>query len=330
MSQTGDVWKHPTLRVTYVAQHPLKYLNMHLDKTPNEYVQWRFEKGEDKELLMKQSRVLSKEEEDQMNKEVTGKNGIKRRIESVVGRAKLKKSFQYEIKWVGMAEKHNSWIPRERLEEWGFSKILQNFDDRMAGKEANQGANIKELTSNRIQQHFEDFGLEPQFSTHGKIQGLSGGQKIKTILASAMWSNPHMIILDEPTNYLDRESLAALAEAIKEFEGGVVIISHNHDFTSALCTENWYMNAGELTIGGKTAAKDVVEDEVSEEALEETDLEGNSMLEDGHDIEASTNGPIGGGRVTSEKGKKLTRKQIKEQEYKEKRAELVRLGIVPE
>jgi elongation factor 3 len=60
---------------------------------------------------------------------------------------------------------------------------------------------------------------------------LSGGQKIKCILASATWANPHMLILDEPTNYLDRESLAALAAAINEFQGGVVIISHNHDFT---------------------------------------------------------------------------------------------------
>ena len=47
------------------------------------------------------------------------------------------------------------------------------------------------------------------------------------------------VILDEPTNYLDRESLGALADAIREFEGGVVIISHNNDFTTALCPETW-------------------------------------------------------------------------------------------
>jgi len=45
--------------------------------------------------------------------------------------------------------------------------------------------------------------------------------------------------LDEPTNYLDRESLGALADAIRDFEGGVVIISHNNDFTTALCPETW-------------------------------------------------------------------------------------------
>jgi len=324
--QVGDVWKHPTLRVAYVAQHPLKYLNMHLEKTPNQYVQWRFENGEDKELIMKQSRQLSKEEEDQMAKEIEGKNGQKRRIEAIVGRAKLKKSFQYEVKWTGMIEKHNTWFPRERLEEWGFSKLLQAFDDKTAGREGLSGFNVKELTQNSIQAHFEDFGLDPQFSTHGKIQSLSGGQKIKTILASATWANPHMLILDEPTNYLDRESLAALAQAIREFEGGVVIISHNHDFTDALCSEKWYMDAGVLTIGGKQAAAE--DDDAVDEAAESlpTDVT--------HDFDGKK-GPLGGGvkmvKVSSGDGKKkLTKKQIKEREYQEKRAELVRLGIMPE
>ena len=42
-----------------------------------------------------------------------------------------------------------------------------------------------------------------------------------------MWSQPHLLVLDEPTNYLDRESLGALAGAISEFGGGVIMISHN-------------------------------------------------------------------------------------------------------
>ena len=62
----------------------------------------------------------------------------------------------------------------------------------------------------------------------GSQQGVSaGGQKVKVVLAAATWMNPHMLVLDEPSNYLDRESLGALADAIKEFGGGVVMISHN-------------------------------------------------------------------------------------------------------
>jgi elongation factor 3 len=59
------------------------------------------------------------------------------------------------------------------------------------------------------------------------MRGLSGGQKVKVVIAAAMWQNPHMLILDEPTNYLDRDSLGALSNAIKEYGGGVVMISHS-------------------------------------------------------------------------------------------------------
>ena len=45
------------------------------------------------------------------------------------------------------------------------------------------------------------------------------------------------IMLDEPTNYLDRESLAALIGALKVFEGGVLIITHNRDFSESICKE---------------------------------------------------------------------------------------------
>ena len=50
---------------------------------------------------------------------------------------------------------------------------------------------------------------------------------MKVVLAAAMWLNPHILVLDEPTNYLDRDSLGALATAIREYGGGVVMISHN-------------------------------------------------------------------------------------------------------
>jgi elongation factor 3 len=63
------------------------------------------------------------------------------------------------------------------------------------------------------------------------MRGLSGGQKVKVVLGAATWRRPHIICLDEPTNYLDRESLAALISALKEFDGGVLIITHNQECT---------------------------------------------------------------------------------------------------
>ena len=82
------------------------------------------------------------------------------------------------------------------------------------------------------------------------MRGLSGGQKVKVVLGAATWRRPHIICLDEPTNYLDRESLAALIKALKEFEGGVLVITHNRDFSESLCTEVWAMRDGHLEASG--------------------------------------------------------------------------------
>ncbi len=78
---------------------------------------------------------------------------------------------------------------------------------------------------------------EREFGKHMRIGALSGGQKVKIVLAAALWNCPHMLILNEPTNYLDRDSLAALTGDIKDFDGGVVMITHNNQFCSALCIE---------------------------------------------------------------------------------------------
>lgn len=59
-----------------------------------------------------------------------------------------------------------------------------------------------------------------------------------------------LIVLDEPTNYLDRDSLGALSKALKEFEGGVVIISHNAEFTESLTSEVWSVVDGLMTPSG--------------------------------------------------------------------------------
>jgi elongation factor 3 len=65
-----------------------------------------------------------------------------------------------------------------------------------------------------------------------------------------MWMEPHVTILDEPTNFLDRDSLGALATAIKHYQGGVIIISHQREFYSALCPEVWSVVDGRCTVSG--------------------------------------------------------------------------------
>ena len=121
-------------------------------------------------------------------------------------------------------------------------------DERIAFEAS--GIATKKLTALNIQKHLDNFNLENQFGTYSKISALSGGQKVKVVLASAMWMEPHVLILDEPTNFLDRDSLGALAVAIKNYAGGVIIISHQREFYSALCPEVWSVVDGKVAVSG--------------------------------------------------------------------------------
>jgi elongation factor 3 len=118
------------------------------------------------------------------------------------------------------------------------------------------GVASKTLTTKDIEKHFADFGIDQEQANHTLIKSLSGGQKVKVVLAASLWQNPHIVILDEPTNYLDRDGLGALTKAIHEFQGGVVIISHNREFTNAVTTEKWIMEKGRLRREGESIAKE--------------------------------------------------------------------------
>lgn len=71
------------------------------------------------------------------------------------------------------------------------------------------------------------------------VQNLSGGEKARLLLGLATFFGPNMIILDEPTNHLDIDSRAALAEAINEFPGAVIMVSHDRYLIEACADQLW-------------------------------------------------------------------------------------------
>merc|ERR1719316_2491103 len=108
-----------------------------------------------------------------------------------------------------------------------------------------------------------------------------------------MWLCPHILILDEPTNYLDRDGLGALTLAINDFEGGVIIISHNREFCSAVATEKWIMKAGRLEQEGESVEKTASgEKEVTKE--KEVKLDASDCCRRMGAAEASSHGVDGG------------------------------------
>ncbi|CAI0376424.1 unnamed protein product [Linum tenue] len=80
------------------------------------------------------------------------------------------------------------------------------------------------------------FGLQCNHDT--LIAKLSGGQKARVAFASISCSRPHVLLLDEPTNHLDMQSIDALANALDEFEGGVILVSHDSRLISSVCNNN--------------------------------------------------------------------------------------------
>jgi ATP-binding cassette subfamily F protein 3 len=79
------------------------------------------------------------------------------------------------------------------------------------------------------------------------VKNLSGGEKARLLLALATFEAPHLVILDEPTNHLDIDSRAALIEAINEYPGAVVLVSHDRYLLEACADRLWLVAGGRVT-----------------------------------------------------------------------------------
>ena len=77
------------------------------------------------------------------------------------------------------------------------------------------------------------FGIGGALQTQ-TIGSLSGGQRSRVAWSVATWESPHILLLDEPTNHLDYESVAALADAVNSFPGGVIFVSHDEYFAKSI------------------------------------------------------------------------------------------------
>ncbi|OXB64259.1 hypothetical protein ASZ78_003707 [Callipepla squamata] len=79
------------------------------------------------------------------------------------------------------------------------------------------------------------------------IRNLSDGQKCRVCFAWLAWQNPHMLFLDEPTNHLDIETIDALADAINDFEGGMMLVSHDFRLIQQVAQEIWVCEKQTIT-----------------------------------------------------------------------------------
>merc|ERR1712151_248215 len=293
---TGTIMKVQGCRVAYMSQHAFHHIESHGDISATAYIMQRFAGGEDNESLENLANLgATKETDKQQVKKMLYKDGdlvecdtfcndkgemeyqkksLEKAVdlEAIATRRKGKKENEYECKWKGYSLDFLTWVKRSLLVEMGYKVQVQREDEKQA---AMAGLQNKQLTTPGVEKHLADFGVTAEFATHNNLRSLSAGQKVKIVLAAAMWQNPHILVIDEPTNYLDRDALGALTEAIEQWNGGVVVISHNLEFCNRVATEKWIMDAGHLRAEGGEYVDVKLDDKVG--ADEVVDASGNVL-----------------------------------------------------
>jgi len=108
---------------------------------------------------------------------------------------------------------------------------------------------LKEVAPGVSTQDFRDYLGRWQFAGNRafeSIDGFSGGERARLALALIAWRRPNVLLLDEPTNHLDLEMREALAEALSDFPGAIVLVSHDRHLTGLVCETFWRVADGRV------------------------------------------------------------------------------------
>ena len=137
-------------------------------------------------------------------------------------------------------------VSRARDEIYSKADFTEEDGIRSAELEAEFGELGGYEAENQIEQMLSGLGLEERF--HDKMMGeLDESQKVRVLLAQALFGNPDILLLDEPTNGLDLESIGWLEDFLLEFENTVIVVSHDRHFLNTVCTVTCDIDYGKIT-----------------------------------------------------------------------------------
>jgi elongation factor 3 len=299
---------HQNLRIAYVAQHAFHHVEQHLNESPVSYIQWRFKDGFDKEKMESAAYIIDEKEQKAIDDF---------QLEGIWSRRMRAGRLEYEVKKRNIREKDNKYFSKDELLAMGFLHLLKQTDEKIAAKEA--GLDLRPVTTSEIQSHLDGFGLPQEFGTYGKIKGLSGGQKVKLVLAAAFWTVPHLVVMDEPTNFLDREALGALSAALNSWGGAVLMISHSKEFYSSVCKEEWYVGNGIVEVKGSSGEREMKA--VARKKKYDKEL-GNDEVMDNAGGNANANGDKYKDATTNFWGKTVSKKDARGYEKAKKKGDV--------
>jgi ATP-binding cassette subfamily F protein 3 len=154
-------------------------------------------------------------------------------------------------------------------------------------------------------------------AVHQPIGTLSGGEQARLVLATIVWQRPNLLLLDEPTNHLDLDTREALSVALNEFEGTLLLVSHDRALLREVCDEFW------LVARGAVQSFDGDLDDYQRWLLEQSRAQAQARSQQVRAPRADTAGDAGsGGNRREQRKAQAAARQRAAEETKHLRAEL--------
>jgi ATP-binding cassette subfamily F protein 3 len=152
---------------------------------------------------------------------IVGANGVGKStlLKLLVGRLELTTGNSYRNGRLNLSMFTQHHIDQLKLPLSPLEQFMQDFPGS---------------TQETYRSHLGSFGITGNLALRPNYL-LSGGQKSRVAFSLAMWSNPHILVLDEPTNHLDIDAVNALIVALNNYNGGVIIVSHDQHLVSTVC-----------------------------------------------------------------------------------------------
>jgi len=117
---------------------------------------------------------------------------------------------------------------------------LAQQEAQQAGAGAAQGVREQDLRT-----HLGSFDFSGERASQS-VASMSGGEKARLVLAMMVWQRPNLLLLDEPTNHLDLVTRQALALALNDFDGALLLVSHDRALLRAVCEDFWLVSQGQV------------------------------------------------------------------------------------
>ena len=174
---------------------------------------------------------------------IVGKNGCGKSslLKLLVGENSLRKKQGIITRHPNVRLGYVSQYSVEELNKYKHMTVVEYAQEHLSSGDV--CSSIISKASGNIRQYLGLFGLGG-FHANRPIRALSGGERMRLCFATVLASTIHVLLLDEATNHIDIETLDSLSNALKDWQGAIIMVSHNQSFLSGFCNTLWSFSNG--------------------------------------------------------------------------------------